>query len=212
MGFCLFNNIAITARALTSVGEKVAIVDWDVHHGNGTQESFFADPNVLYISLHESGFYPGTGHQHERGEGSGQGSTINFPLPAGTGGDVYRWLMHWAIRPAVETFAPDWLLISAGYDAHVDDPLAGMSLTAEDYAGMASSLRETVPASRTAFFLEGGYDLAALTASTAATLRGCHGEAPGPPAESDTGTGRGWPEALDAIGSRRREEGQGSVG
>lgn len=199
MGFCIFNNIAIAARALTSRGQRVAIVDWDVHHGNGTQDAFYDDPDVLYVSLHESGFYPGTGHEREKGSGRASGTTMNLPLPAGTSGDVYRWLTRWLIRPAIESFSPDWLLISAGYDAHRDDPLAGMNLIGEDYAVMAYLLRDTVVSGRIIGFLEGGYDLSALTESVAATLRGFDGKAPAPPERDEVATNRGWRTAVDLL-------------
>lgn len=211
MGFCIFNNIAITARVLTERGDRVAIVDWDVHHGNGTQDAFWNDPNVLYVSLHETGFYPGTGSAHERGAGAGLGTTINIPLPAGTDGGVYRWLMQWAIRPAIVGFAPDWLLVSSGYDAHADDPLAGMRLVAEDYGVMAGVLKDLVAPGRTIFFLEGGYDLAALTSSAAATLRGLVGDSPSPPAEGDTDVSTGWSVGLKIADSLGKEPGQGGA-
>jgi acetoin utilization deacetylase AcuC-like enzyme len=201
MGFCIFNNIAITARVLTAQGHKVAIVDWDVHHGNGTQDSFYEDPSVLYVSIHESGFYPGTGHADERGSAAGAGTTINFPLPAGTDGSVYRWLMRWAVRPALIDFAPDWLLVSAGYDAHRDDPLAGMNLESDDYAVMTHVVNDVVGPARTIYFLEGGYDLAALEASTAATLRGHAGDSEPPPGQQDKGESAPWRAALSAAKS-----------
>jgi acetoin utilization deacetylase AcuC-like enzyme len=201
MGFCIFNNIAITARVLTAQGHKVAIVDWDVHHGNGTQDSFYEDPSVLYVSIHESGFYPGTGHADERGAGAGMGTTINVPLPAGTDGGVYRWLMRWVVRSALVDFAPDWLLVSAGYDAHRDDPLAGMKLESGDYAVMTHVVAGVVAPGRTIYFLEGGYDLAALEASTAATLRGHSGDSESLPGHDDTGESAGWRAALSAATS-----------
>jgi acetoin utilization deacetylase AcuC-like enzyme len=175
MGFCLFNNIAITARALVSEGRRVAIVDWDVHHGNGTQTTFYSDPEVLYVSLHEFPAYPGTGWVDEVGRGRGRGTSLNFPFPMGTGGDVYRWSMHTVVRPVLRDFAPDWVLVSAGYDAHRADPLAGIRLEADDYAAMASMLAGVVPANHIVYFLEGGYDLEAMKASVAATLLGTAG-------------------------------------
>jgi acetoin utilization deacetylase AcuC-like enzyme len=192
MGFCLFNNIAITARRLTSQGNKVAIVDWDVHHGNGTQRTFYDDPNVLYVSLHEFPAYPGTGWVDETGTGEGRGTTVNFPMPRATEGAPYRWAMRWVIVPILEEFEPDWLLVSSGFDAHRADPLADILLEESDYAAMAAMLAKVMPAQRTVFFLEGGYDLAALTASTAATLRGSAGDAPDPPPVEATGTSGAW--------------------
>jgi acetoin utilization deacetylase AcuC-like enzyme len=170
MGFCLFNNVAVTAASLTATGAQVAIVDWDVHHGNGTQDTFFRDGSVMYVSIHEFPFYPGTGWVDELGAGQGLGSTINIPVPAGTAGDVYRSAVTEVVIPALESFRPDWLLVSAGYDAHLADPLADIQLAAADYGAMATELRAAVPLGRTIYFLEGGYDLDAVEASVAATL------------------------------------------
>jgi acetoin utilization deacetylase AcuC-like enzyme len=170
MGFCLFNNAAVGAAKLAQAGEKVAIVDWDVHHGNGTQDIFYDEPNVLYVSTHESPLYPGTGQLRETGSGTGTGTNVNLPFPAGTAGDTYRAAFDEVVVPTIERFAPDWLIISAGYDAHRDDPLAGLRLTAADYADMARRLQSLVPARRLLVVLEGGYDLQALTRSVGATL------------------------------------------
>ena len=172
MGFCLFNNVAIVASSLTGEGQRVAIVDWDVHHGNGTQDLFADDPEVLYVSMHQHPFYPGTGSADEIGEGAGEGLTINIPMPEGAGGAEYREAMSRIVVPVVEQFSPDWLLVSAGYDGHVNDPLAGIRLTDGDYAAMSSGLVPLVPPGRTVFFLEGGYDLAAVRDAVAATLDG----------------------------------------
>ncbi len=172
MGFCLFNNVAVTAAKLTDAGQRVAIVDWDVHHGNGTQSAFYDRADILYVSTHEFPAYPGTGWIDERGAGPGAGHTINLPFPAGTGGDVYRRAFDDLVLPVVEQFGADWMLVSAGYDAHAADPLAAIRLDAADYGYMAAGLAGVVPPGRTMFFLEGGYDLAALEASVAATLRG----------------------------------------
>jgi acetoin utilization deacetylase AcuC-like enzyme len=192
MGFCLFNNIAVTARMLTDSGERVAIVDWDVHHGNGTQETFYRDPSVLYVSFHEFPAYPGTGWVDEDGDGAGEGTTINFPMPTGSTGEAYRWAMRWVVRPQLEAFAPDWVLVSAGYDAHRADPLAGIRLEAEDYGVLASVVAGVVPDGRTVFFLEGGYDLDALTASAASTLRGVAGDHQPAPHADEIGSGAAW--------------------
>ena len=170
MGFCLFNNAAVGAARLASQGEKVAIVDWDVHHGNGTQDIFYGDPNVLYVSTHESPLYPGTGMLRETGDGDGAGTNMNLPFPAGTAGDTYRAAFDEVIIPRIERFAPDWLIISAGFDGHRDDPLAGIGLTAADYADFARRLQPLVAARRVLVVLEGGYDLASLTYSVGATL------------------------------------------
>jgi acetoin utilization deacetylase AcuC-like enzyme len=170
MGFCLFNNAAVGAAKLAAAGEKVAIVDWDVHHGNGTQDIFYDDPNVLYISTHESPLYPGTGQIRETGDGAGAGTNLNLPFPEGTAGDTYRAAFDQVIIPVIERFAPDWLIISAGFDGHRDDPLAGLRLTAGDYADFARRLQALVPAQRLLVVLEGGYDLQALTRSVGSTL------------------------------------------
>lgn len=172
MGFCIFNNIAITAAQLAKEGNKVAIVDFDVHHGNSTQDVFFGEPNVLYVSLHEFPAYPGSGWLRECGTGEGGGTTLNFPWPTGTDGAPYRLAFDDVILPVLSQFAPDWLLVSAGYDAHVADPLAGLRLVENDYRFMGGRLSTVVKPARTVFFLEGGYDLVALEQSTAATLRG----------------------------------------
>ena len=178
MGFCLFNNVAVTAARLIDEGDRVAIVDWDVHHGNGTQNTFYRDPNLLYVSLHESPQYPGTGHLHEIGAGSARGTTVNLPLPTGSSGVDYATAFHRVVVPVLRGFSPDWILVSAGYDAHRDDPLAGMRLDDGDYAAMAFSLARCVAADRIIFFLEGGYDLDAIRESVAATLGGALGADP----------------------------------
>lgn len=177
MGFCLLNGIAVAAAMLTGRGERVAIIDWDVHHGNGTQGAFFDDPRVLYVSLHQYGvpFYPGTGSFTEIGTGAATGTTVNIPMRAGTDGAIYAEAFSRIVAPIVAQFGPDWMLVSAGYDAHIDDPLASTRLVATDYAWMAAALAPLVGPRRTVFFLEGGYDLDAVRQSTAATLRG-HGE------------------------------------
>lgn len=172
MGFCLINNIAVSAAALVRRGQKVAIVDWDAHHGNGTQETFFNSPDVLYLSLHRSPFYPGTGRAQDVGRGLGVGATVNIPLPEATGGSSYRGAFSRIVLPILDQFGPDWLLVSAGYDGHISDPLGGMDLVADDYAAMAAALGETMNHSNTVFYLEGGYDLRAISDSVAGTLNG----------------------------------------
>ncbi len=178
MGFCLFNNVAITARMLSDRGNRVAIVDWDVHHGNGTQDLFNSDPSVLYISAHQYPFYPGSGWLDETGYGPGEGSTLNIPFPAYTGGDAYLGAFDRLVEPILRQFEPDWILVSAGYDARQEDPLADAMLGEGDYHTMAHRLRGLVPAHRTVFFLEGGYDLAAIRTSVTATINGALGEEP----------------------------------
>ncbi len=170
MGFCLFNNVSVAAAALADRGERVAIVDWDVHHGNGTQDIFYDDPRVLYVSMHESPLYPGTGRALETGGDAAPRTNLNLPFPAGTRGDVYRQALDEVVVPVIERFEPTWLLISAGFDAHRNDPLAGLELTSADYADFAVRLRALVPPRRTVAVLEGGYDAEALSLSTGATL------------------------------------------
>ena len=170
MGFCLVNNVAVTAAALADRGERVLIVDYDAHHGNGTQDAFFADPRVVYVSFHEYPLYPGTGALDETGWGDGAGATINFPLPRGATGDVMRAGLDEVVRPLVERWQPTWLLVSAGFDAHRRDPLTGLALSAGDYADLTAELVSMVPVGRCIVYLEGGYDLEALAMSSGAAL------------------------------------------
>jgi len=175
MGFCLFNNIAVTAAHLRSRGERVAIVDWDVHHGNGTQNTFYRDPEVLYVSVHEFPFYPGTGWIDEIGTGPGAGATVNVPLPGGASAESYLAAFGRVVVPVVEQFRPDWILVSNGYDAHRLDPLGGMRLESEHYGWLSSWVASQVSASRVIAFLEGGYDLEALRTASTATVDGLAG-------------------------------------
>jgi acetoin utilization deacetylase AcuC-like enzyme len=147
----------------------VLIVDWDAHHGNGTQDIFWADPNVLYVSMHQWPLYPGTGRLDDLGAGPGRGTTVNFPLPAGATGDVFLAALE-MVAPIVEQFAPTWVLVSAGYDAHHADPLTGLALSSGDYAALTAGVLELAPAGRIVVFLEGGYDLDALRESVEATV------------------------------------------
>ncbi|MCH7787876.1 MAG: histone deacetylase [Acidobacteria bacterium] len=169
MGFCLFNNVAVTARALTEAGQRVAIVDFDAHHGNGTADVFAADPAVLFISIHQWPLYPWTGPVDDMGQDDGMGSTINVPVAAGTSGDGYREIVDRIIVPAAERFAPDWLLLSAGFDAHRADPLTNLRLNASDFGDLIARLTLLVARGRTVAMLEGGYDLAALEESSRET-------------------------------------------
>lgn len=177
MGFCLFNSAAVTAAMLVERGCKVAIMDWDVHHGNGTEEMFEHEENVLYISTHQFPFYPGTGGIVDMTAHRGAATIVDLPLPPGTAGDLYRRAFEQLILPVVSQFDPDWLLVSAGYDAHAADPLASLRLLPSDYAFMSRALAEVTPPGRTICFLEGGYDLEAITASVSATLAGAAGMA-----------------------------------
>jgi acetoin utilization deacetylase AcuC-like enzyme len=165
MGFCFFNNVAIAARAAQADGERVAIVDYDVHHGNGTQEIFWDDDSVLFISLHEWPFYPGSGGPDEQTE-----TTVNIPLDAGGGDDEYVEAFERIVEPTVQHFEPDLLLVSAGFDAHEDDPLAYMEVTEAGFREL--SRRCAVLAPRVAAVLEGGYNLATLPGLVAAALEG----------------------------------------
>ena len=176
MGFCLFNNVAIAAReAQAALGiERVAIIDIDVHHGNGTQESFEDDPTVLFISTHQFPFYPGGGSMHEIGVGAGRGQTINVPLPRGSGDEVYQAAVERVVVPALYRFRPELILVSVGYDAHWSDPLAEMRLSIAGYATIIALLAEAANdlcESRLALVLEGGYDLDALASGVVATCR-----------------------------------------
>ena len=164
MGFCLFNSVAVAAASLAESGQRVAIVDIDAHHGNGTQDVFFRREDVLYASIHQYPLYPGTGALDERGIGPGEGFTINVPLPGGATGDAARAALDEAIIPVVERFAPDWLLISAGYDGHRADPLCGLCYSSSDYGDLVRRLMPLAP--RTVAVLEGGYDLEATRASS----------------------------------------------
>ncbi|MFW6074878.1 MAG: histone deacetylase [Chloroflexota bacterium] len=175
MGFCLFNNIAIAARHAMSAHdiERIAIVDWDVHHGNGTQAIFWRDPAVHFTSLHRYPFYPGTGAEIERGEDEGEGTTLNIPFPAGAGDGQYIQAFRETVIPAVQAYAPDLLMISAGFDAHVADPLGGMSVTTGAFGWMAKSVRDLARdacAGRLVLVLEGGYNLQALGESVVACI------------------------------------------
>ena len=167
MGFCLVNNVAVAARyARAELGlQRVAIVDWDVHHGNGTQDIFWDDPSVLFASLHQWPFYPGTG-----GPGDENETTVNVPLPAGSDDDAYLRAFAERVEPAVRAFEPELVLVSAGFDAHVDDPLAGMRVTADGFRGLAR--RSAALAPRVAAVLEGGYDPRTLPTLVRAALEG----------------------------------------
>jgi acetoin utilization deacetylase AcuC-like enzyme len=176
MGFCLLNTIAVAAAHANVRGlAKVLVVDWDVHHGNGTQEMFWRSPGVLYASTHQFPFYPGTGSAEERGEGEGSGFTVNVPLSAGGGDDVYRAAFERVLLPVAHAYAPDLVLVSAGFDASKRDPLANMQLGAEAFGWMGRALREVADehaGGKIALVLEGGYDLEALREGLGCAIRG----------------------------------------
>jgi acetoin utilization deacetylase AcuC-like enzyme len=176
MGFCLFNSIAIGARhAIQKHGmERVFILDWDVHHGNGTQESFYEDPAVFFCSIHQSPLYPETGLSHEIGSGEGEGFTLNLTVPDGTRGDLYQALFEEKVLPAMHKFQPELILISAGFDAHRLDPLAGVQLEDEDFDRLTRGVLKAADAlceGRVVSVLEGGYDLEGLSGGVEQCLR-----------------------------------------
>lgn len=176
MGFCLLNNAAIGANyAKIKYGvERIIILDWDVHHGNGTQQIFYSDKSVLYISTHQYPFYPGTGSRGERGNGEGEGYTLNIPMFAGAGEEEFIDAFSEEILPSFENYHPDFVIISAGFDAHRDDPLANLNLTDQSFAKFTSLVRdytEHICSGRIVSILEGGYNLNALARSVESHLR-----------------------------------------
>lgn len=198
MGFCFYNNVAVAAaHARHTLGaRRVAIIDYDVHHGNGTQHTFEADPSVLYVSLHQYPFYPGTGAVGEIGTGSGRGFTVNVPMEAGAVAEDYRIAFAEVVVPVVRQYKPDLILVSAGFDAHERDPIANMRLTTDTFAAMTADLRSIAAEAchgRIALVTEGGYDLQALATSLNAVIHSLSG-----PAEAAK-----WP-AADGAAPRGR--------
>jgi acetoin utilization deacetylase AcuC-like enzyme len=197
-GFCLFNNVAVAARvARDELGiKRVLIVDWDLHHGQGTQYTFYDDPTVMYFSTHQWGIYPGTGHWSETGRGKGEGTTINVPLPAGIGDVGYARIFDELLIPLAQRFNPELILVSAGYDTHWSDPLGSMTVTVAGYGTMAHklvALANELPEARgrVAFTLEGGYNLDAIAYGALATLGAMVGDSNvadplGPPNRRET--------------------------
>ena len=199
MGFCLFNNVAVAARRARDAHgvERVLILDWDVHHGNGTNDIFAADPGVLFASIHQWPLYPGTGPASDAGSGEGLGYTVNLPVPGGSGDEVFCSLVEHVIVPLARAYRPGLILLSAGFDAHHADPLAGCEVTEEGFASMAASMRAVagelgVPLG---LVLEGGYALEALARSVVATLEAL---------VAADGPSREWPEHELAAVARAR--------
>jgi acetoin utilization deacetylase AcuC-like enzyme len=186
MGFCLFNNVAVAARFALDVHgvERVLVLDWDVHHGNGTNDIFYDTNEVLYASIHQSPLYPGSGALSESGAGPGEGFTINLPVPSGSGHDEWLALVQHVVAPVAGAYSPRLLFASAGFDAHRDDPLASCRLTEETYAAMAATMRGLSKELQAplVIVLEGGYDLGALGRSVIATMEAAAGD--GLPAEA----------------------------
>jgi acetoin utilization deacetylase AcuC-like enzyme len=207
MGFCLFNNIAVAAASLANRGERVLIVDVDAHHGNGTQDAFWDDPRVVYVSLHQWPLYPGTGGLDEVGGPHARGATVNIPLPPGATGDTYLLALDEVILPLADAFDPTWLLLSAGFDAHRADPLTGLGLSSGDFAGLTARLADLVPPGRRVAFLEGGYDLTALADSAVALVAALAGERVEPEPPTAGGPGREVVEA--AVLAQERLAGDG---
>jgi acetoin utilization deacetylase AcuC-like enzyme len=210
MGFCLLNNVAVAAASRAAAGERVLIVDWDVHHGNGTQDIFWNEPDVLYVSTHQHPLYPGTGRADEVGGPAAPGLTFNAPLPPGATGDVVRAALDEAARPVVEAFAPDWVLVSCGFDAHEADPLGQLELSSSDFAELARVAAEFAPRpGRLALFLEGGYNPASLQASTEAALGALLGRRRREHVAGPTAGGPGMAELRGARIERERALGRG---
>ena len=206
MGFCLFNNVAIAAQHALALGAgRVLVLDWDVHHGNGTNDIFHSRADVLFASIHQSPLYPGTGPLRDSGSGEGEGFSLNLPVPPGSGEAAFLSLVQHIVAPAARAFAPELLLVSAGYDAHHEDPLAECALDDGSYGAMAAQVRDLGRelGAPVGVVLEGGYALGALARSTAATIEALGGDAPPLEVEPDAVTARAaehlarwWPLAV----------------
>lgn len=191
MGFCLLNNVAIAAAALLARGERVLVLDWDVHHGNGTEAIFWDEPGLFYVSTHQSPLYPGTGDSRATGGTNAPALNMNIPLPPGATGDVLLYAFDEIVAAAVEDFGPSWVLVSSGFDAHASDPLANLELSAGDFADLAARAKSFAPVpGRVVVVLEGGYDLRAISHSTGAVLAALLGESYRPEPATSGGPGR----------------------
>jgi acetoin utilization deacetylase AcuC-like enzyme len=176
MGFCLFNSVAVTARHVQHLHgiERVAIIDWDVHHGNGTQDIFYEDPTVFFFSTHQWPLYPGTGAAHEQGKGAGNGTTLNCPVPAGTDGAELIDIFETQLVPAMDRFKPGFIIVSAGFDARRDEPISNLLLEDEDFGHLTRivmQIAETHAGGRLVSSLEGGYGLPGLASSSGEHVR-----------------------------------------
>ncbi len=202
MGFCLFNSAAVCAAALAETGAKVMVVDIDAHHGNGTQDIFYDRGDVTYVSWHQDPLYPGTGHAEQWGTGDGVGATLNLPMPPGATGEHYRRSVEEIVAPLAERIGVDWLVISAGYDGHVHDPLTDLGLTSGDFADLTLDLLQLVEPGHVVVFLEGGYELRAVADSSAATVAALLGDRLHPEAPSSGGPGSEAVRHVSAIRHR----------
>lgn len=198
MGFCFVNNVAVVAASLAAAGERVLVFDYDAHHGNGTHDIFYDDPRVLFVSVHQWPLYPGTGRHDEVGADEGRGCTMNIPVPPGTTGDVYLRAFDELVAPLADGFQPTWVIVSAGFDAHRDDPITELGLAAGDYGPLTRRVLSLVPKGRRLVMLEGGYDLDALSNGSATVLREMAGVT-GTPFEPTTAGGPG----MVAVGHMR---------
>ncbi len=207
MGFCLVNNVAVAATVLADRGERVVIVDIDAHHGNGTQDVFYDDPRVLFISFHQFPWYPYTGKPTEIGAGEAAHTTVNVAMPAGSTGQAYRAGVERVVAPIVEDFEPTWLLISAGFDGHRADPITDLGLTSGDFADLVADLLAFAPPGRRLLFLEGGYDLQALIDSAGSVAAALVGERHRPEPPTSGGPGDEAVELARQIHLERRLDG-----